>query len=113
MIILVKLFLPGRNPNETITRFLQKTVSESIMMAKPEEFEEGDYCQVNVITEPLFALKDGISVENKHNLIQAKKNGRNLFRNTNTSLKRESEKFEQDLLKKISINIGNNLKILY
>lgn len=113
MIILVKLFLPDRDPNKNIITHLQRVVSQSLMTAKPEEFGENDYCQVNIITEPLFVLKDGISIENKNNLIQAKKNGRNLFRNTNESLRRESENFEQELLKKISINIGNNLKILY
>ncbi len=113
MIILVKLFLPGRNPSKDIVSHLQQAVAESIMTAKPEEFGESDYCQVNIITDSLFVLKDGVSVENKNNLIQAKRNGRNLFRNTTESLIRESEKFEQELLKKISINIGNNLKILY
>lgn len=113
MIILVKLFLPGGNLGKNVSAHVQQVVAESIMAAKPEEFGENDYCQVNIITDPLSSLKNDIVVRNKDNLIQVKKNNRNLFRNTTDILTRESEKFEKDLLKKISFHIGNNLKILY
>lgn len=113
MIILVKLFIPGKSPHKSIVESLQKAIAESLMEAKSDVFGENNYCQINIITEPLFLMKDGVAIENKDNLIQIKKNGTNLFRNTNETFLRESEKFEKDLLKKIGINIGNNLKILY
>lgn len=113
MIISVRLFLPGKSPSKEVVGHLQQIIATKVAETNSQEIKPDDFCRIKIITHPLFLIKDGKAIKDDRNRIEIKRNGTNLFRKTLDSFKKEADKFEAELLKEISIYIGNNLKILY
>ena len=118
MIISVRLFLPGKSPSKEVVGHIQQIIATKLAEikfteTKPSEIKSEDFCRVKIITHPLYSIQDSKAIKDDQNRIEIKRNGTNLFRKTLPGFEKEAEKFETELLKEISIYIGNNLKILY
>jgi hypothetical protein len=118
MIISIRLFLPGKSFSPEVASHIQQVVADKLIQikfteTKYPEIKSEDFCRVKIITHPLYSIQEGKATKDDKNRIEIKRNGTNLFRKTLDSFKKEADKFEAELLKEISIYIGNNLKIIY
>ena len=118
MIVSIRLFLPGKSFSPEVASHIQQVVADKLIQmkfteTKPSEIKSEDFCRVKIITHPLYSIQDGKATKDDQNRIEIKRAGTNLFRKTLPGFEKEAEKFETELLKEISIYIGNNLKILY
>lgn len=113
MIISIRLFAPGKNFSTDVTSHIQEIIVSKLIQTKSDQINPGDFFRVKIITYPLFFVENSKVIRDNQNRIEIKRNGTNLFRKTLPSFEKEAEKFETELLKEISVHIGNNLKIIH